>query len=194
MPYRKYPFVVVATVLLGCSPANSHSASAADMQTATSTLPVGPTSEPPSDIMWTKTESPLFPASWPPTPETVWVSYTFAYGMNPALLMDGSYVAYPLARTEWKAGKHSTTTLRNDMAQAAIQGVTPLDSEAQAILNKGKQVSGYCLTLAALPQTSTPEAKDMLAYYHAWFSHNGAFLGLIRDDHAEFIGWITRNP
>jgi len=87
-------------------------------------------------ISWSKTESPLFPSNWPPTADTAWVSYTFAYGSNPAMLMDGAYVTSPLARTEWKGNVSTTTKLSNEVKQASIQGVLPLDSQTLAILEK----------------------------------------------------------
>ena len=145
---------------------------------------------PGSEIIWQKVESPPFPAAWPPMAETVWVRYTFAYGINPALLADGSYVTGPLSKTEWKAGSASTTILSNELKDAGIQGVVPLDSETRIILEKEKQVSEYCLTLIALPDIDTAQTKEMLAYYNAWFKYNGVFLDLIREDHAEFIDWV----
>jgi hypothetical protein len=147
----------------------------------------------PDMTSWTKTESPLFPANWPPTAETVWVSYTFAYGNNPAALMDGAYVTYPLSKTEWKGGVSTTTELSSDMTQAAVQGVILLDSETSAILENEKHVSEYCLKVAGLPDPNTPETKEMLAYYQTWFKYNGAFLGLIRENHADFIDWVIMN-
>jgi hypothetical protein len=147
----------------------------------------------PDMTSWIKTESPLFPANWPPTAETVWVSYTFAYGNNPAALMDGAYVTYPLSKIEWKEGVSTTTELSSDMTQAAVQGVIPLDSETSAILEKEKQVSAYCLKVTELPDPNTPETKEMLAYYQIWFKYNGAFLGLIRENHVDFIDWVTLN-
>lgn len=147
----------------------------------------------PDLISWTKVESPLFPTSWPPTADTVWVRYTFAYGSNPSQLMDGTYVTYPLAKTEWQGGKSTTTELSSDMTQAAVQGVMPLDDGSRLILENEKKVSEYCLQLAALPDLSSPEAKEFLDYYHTWFKYNDAFLGLISKDHTTFIEWIGQN-
>ena len=142
---------------------------------------------------WRKIESPLFPSEWPPATETVWVSYTFAYGSNPVQLSDGTYVTRPLSKTEWKGGKSTTTVLSSKTTQAAVQGVLALDSQTSTILGNGKQVSGYCLNLTELPDSSKPETKEMLAYYQAWFKYNGAFLGLIRENHTDFINWIALN-
>jgi hypothetical protein len=44
-----------------------------------------------------------------------------------------------------------------------------------------------------LPDLDMPETKDMLAFYQDWFKYNGAFLGLIRNDHADFVDWVTSN-
>ena len=145
----------------------------------------------PDMTMWTKTESPLFPANWPPTADTVWVGYTFAYGSNPAKLMDGVYVTNPLSKTEWKGGISKTTVLSSDMTQAAVQGVLPLDSQTSTILEKEKQVSAYCLKMTELPDPNVPETKEMLAYYQTWFKYNDAFLGLVRANHVGFIDWVN---
>jgi hypothetical protein len=147
----------------------------------------------PDMTMWRKTESPLFPTIWPPTSGTVWVRYTFAYGNNPTKLMDGAYVTNPLSKTEWQGGKATTTALSNDMTQVAVQGVLPLDSQTRTIFENEKPVFDYCLKMTELPNQNNPETKDMLAYYQAWFKYNGAFLGLIRANHADFIDWVTLN-
>ncbi len=147
----------------------------------------------PDMISWSKTESPLFPSNWPPTADTVWVSYTFAYGSNPATLMDGAYVTSPLARTEWTGNGSTTTELSNEMKQASIQGVIPLDSQTLAILEKREQAFESCLNMTELPNLDKQETKEMLAYYQAWFKYNGAFLTLIREDHVDFIDWVSSN-
>jgi hypothetical protein len=147
----------------------------------------------PDMTVWSKIESPLFPNTWPPTSDTVWISYTFAYGSNPAKLMDGAYVTNPLSKTEWKGGTAKTTLLSSDMTQAAVQGVLPLDSQANVILEKKKQVSAYCLKMTELPNSNMPETREMLAYYQAWFKYNDAFLGMIRVNHADFIDWVALN-
>ena len=157
----------------------------------TASLPTVTTT--PDLTAWRKTESPLFPTSWPPTADTVWVSYTFAYGSNPASLADGAYVTVPLSKTEWKGGSSTTTVLSSTMKQAAVQGVLPLDEQTSTILENEKQVSEYCLKLIELPDLSRPETKEMLAYYQTWFKYNAAFLGLIRENHADFINWIAAN-
>jgi hypothetical protein len=85
-------------------------------------LPV-PTKQP-DMTMWTKTESPLFPVTWLPTSNTVWVRYTFAYGNNPAKLMDGAYVTNPLSKTEWKGGISKTTVLKQRYDTSSGAGST----------------------------------------------------------------------
>lgn len=107
----------------------------------TANLPTATTQ--PDMTMWRKTDSPLFPTIWPPTSETIWVHYTFAYGNNPTKLMDGAYVTNPLSKTEWLGGKATTTALSNDMTQVAVQGVLPLDSQTRTIFENEKQVSDY---------------------------------------------------
>lgn len=147
----------------------------------------------PDMTVWRETGSPLFPLNWPPTLDTAWASYAFAYGSNPATLIDGNYVTSPLSKTEWKRGTSTTTVLSSDMKQAAVQGVVPLDEQASTILNSGSQVSAYCMKITALPDPTLPETKDMLAYYQTWFKYNGAFLDLIRNDHADFIKWVEQS-
>lgn len=145
------------------------------------------------EIMWAETQSPFFPTTWPPSSNTTWVRYTFAYGSNPAMLIDGSYVTYPLSKTEWNAGIESTTQLNKEKTQAVIQGIVPLDEETQKILEDEKLISEYCLTLTDLPDLNTPEAKKMLAYYNTWFKYNNAFVELVKSDHSEFINWVVQN-
>ena len=150
-----------------------------------------PTTSP--DIMWRETQSPVFPMNWPPTADTVWIRYTFAYGSNPSQLMDGNYVSNPLSKTEWKAGVETTTVLSKEMTQAAIQGMVPLDEESQRNLENYSQASNFSLKLTGIPDPQTLETQEFLAYYRAWFKYNGAFLGLIRPDHGAFIEWITQD-
>jgi hypothetical protein len=148
----------------------------------------------PDMTVWSKTESPPLPTTWPPTSDTVWVRYTFAYGNNPSELMDGNYVTSPLSKTEWRGGTSTTTVLSNDMTRATVQGVVPLDEQTRLILDTEEQVSAYCLGLTDLPDPNAPETRAMLAYYGMWFQYNGAFLGLIRKDHAGFVEWVASNP
>lgn len=145
------------------------------------------------DIMWYETQSPLLPTTWPPSSDTVWVRYTFAYGSNPAHLMDGNYVSNPLSKTEWKAGIESTTVLSEEKTQAATQGVVPLDEQAQKILQNEGRISEFALKLTEMPNAQAPEIKEFLAYYRTWFKYNGAFLGLIRSTHGAFIEWVTQD-
>lgn len=145
------------------------------------------------EISWTETQSPFFPTTWPPSSNTIWGRYTFAYGSNPALLMDGSYVTNPLSKTEWKAGIESTTQINKEKTQASVQGIIPLDEETQKILEDENQVSEYCLTLTELPDLSMPEAQKMLAHYGTWFKYNNAFVELVKSDHSEFINWVAQN-
>jgi hypothetical protein len=141
--------------------------------------------------LWNETASPLFPAEWPPTADTVWVRYTFAYGTNPTKLMDGAYVTLPLTKIEWREGQSTTTVLRSDKTEAGVQGVRPLDAQTRTILESGQTVSDYCQSLTALPDPALPQTAALLAYYRAWFANNGAFLGFIRGEHAGFIDWVT---
>lgn len=143
-------------------------------------------------IHWEETESPQFPNEWPPTAETVWTRYTFAYGSTPAL-MDGVYVTAPLSKTEWRDGVPTTFILSDARTDAGTQGIVPLDDATLALLEKGETISSFVLTLTALPDLSTSDAQQMLAYYNAWFLHHGTFFNMIRDNHTAFIDWILAN-
>lgn len=147
----------------------------------------------PDSTVWRKVRSPLFPSTWGPTAETVWVRYTFAYGSNPDLLVDGEYVSKPLSKTECSGNTVKMIELSDEMVQAAIQGVIPIDEEAQLILQNEKPVTGDCVNMTQLPDTNLPETKELLAYYQAWFKYHGAFLDLILDDHQDFIDWVLSN-
>jgi hypothetical protein len=142
---------------------------------------------------WRETQSPPFPTNWPPAADTVWIRYTFAYGSNPDQLMDGNYVSNPLSKTEWKTGIESTTVLSKELAQAAIQGMVPLNKEAQKKLEYERRVSSSILKLTGMPDPQTPETQEILAYYRAWFKYNGAFLDLVSADHGTFIKWVMHD-
>jgi hypothetical protein len=86
-----------------------------------------------------------------------------------------------------------TTVLSDEMVQVAIQGVIPIDEATRLILQDEKPVTGDCVNMTQLPDTSLPETKELLAYYRAWFKYNGAFLDIIRKDHADFIDWVISN-
>ncbi len=148
------------------------------------------TALPASTTVWRKVRSPLFPSNWAPTAETVWVRYTFAYGSNPTKLMDGEYVTKPLSKTECREDVVKTIELSNEITQAAIQGVTPIDKPTLLLLQNEKPVTGDCVMMTQLPDPNLPETQELLAYYRAWFKYNGAFLDLIRKDHADFIDWV----
>lgn len=157
----------------------------------TAVLPA--TSPSPDLTVWRQVRSPLFPSTWAPTAETVWVRYTFAYGTNPTQLRDGEYVTKPLSKTECRGDVVKTMVLSPTMAQAAIQGVLPIDKPTSLLLQNEKPVTGDCVTMTQVPDRNLPETKALLAYYRAWFKYNGAFLDLIRKDHKDFIDWVMAN-
>ena len=159
----------------------------------TDSLSLPATTPSPDQTVWRKVRSPLFPSNWAPTAETVWVRYTFAYGINPDVLMDGEYVTKPLSKTECSGEVVKTTVLSDEMMQAVIQGVIPIDEATRLILQNEKPVTGDCVNMTQLPDPNLPETKELLAYYRAWFKYNGAFLDLIRKDHADFIDWVILN-
>ena len=156
--------------------------------TATTT----PTPQPP--IFWRTTPSPVFPSEWPPTAETVWTRYTFAYGSSPSGLADGMYVTRPLTRTEIQhdGSAGQSTTLNTDLESVGIQGVSPLDAASRATLDKGSQIQAQCLQLTALPDEAA--AAELREFYRMWIKLNGAFAKQIRAEHADFFDWIGNDP
>lgn len=141
-------------------------------------------------IAWHMQESPPFPSEWPPTASTRWVRYTFAYGTNPAALMDGAYVTQPLTRTEvQRDGRDGeATTLSTALESAGIQGVGPLDATSNATLIKGPQAQAQGLHLTAQPDEAT--AAQLRNYYRLWIKLNGAFAKQIRSEHSAFFNWL----
>ena len=177
-------WMALAVLLAACGTAP------APAPTATLVAPTSPAGPP---TMWTLTQSPLFPSEWPPTAATTWVRYTFAYGSNPATLMDGAYVTQPLTRTivQRDGRDGAATTLHTVLESAGIQGVAPLDAAAQATLNNGTQIQAQCLQLQALPDEAI--AAELREYYRAWIKFNGAFVKHIRPEHTAFFDWLTRD-
>ena len=156
---------------------------------------VTPTPQPPSPpsgmpTMWTTTQSPVFPSEWPPTANTQWVRYTFAYGTNPTTLMDGAYVTRPLTRTvvQRDGTDGEATTLSTVLEDAGIQGVRPLDAASSAALGKGAQVQTQLLSLQAAPDQAA--AVELRTYYRVWVNLNGVIAKSIRPNHAAFFQWI----
>jgi hypothetical protein len=144
-------------------------------------------------IMWRTTQSPVFPSEWPPTTETVWTRYTFAYGSSPSGLSDGMYVTRPLTRTEVQrdGSAGQSTTLSTDLESVGIQGVSPLDAAASAVLKKGPQIQAQVLQLTTLPgETAAVELRE---FYRTWIKLNGRFAAQIRAEHAKFFAWIEND-
>jgi hypothetical protein len=179
---RLTSILLLAMVIAACGGGTS-------MPSVTST-PKPPEPPPGMPTMWTTMQSPVFPSEWPPTASTTWVRYTFAYGNNPAKLMDGAYVTQPLTRTlvqrDGTAGE--SMTLSTVLEEAGIQGVRPLDAASSAALGKGAQAQTQLLALQAAPdETVTAEVRG---YYRVWVNLNGAFAKFIRPNHAAFFDWI----
>lgn len=143
-------------------------------------------------IAWSPAYSVLFPTEWPPTPATVWVRYAYAQGMD-LNLHDGVRVATPWARLELRGGQNTVTLtpLGAKLEPVSVQGVTPLDEAAQAVLVKGDEVSAYCLQLTALPPSNNPQTNAMRAFYQTWLQYNGALVELIRPNHEKFLAWVN---
>ncbi len=162
------------------------------MPGATATPTPSPSAGPPT--LWTTMQSPLFPSEWPPTASMTWVRYSFAYGRNPATLMDGAYVTKPLTRTivQRDGTDGEATTLSTALESAGIQGVRPLDAVSSAALSKGAEVQAQCLRLQSMPDNAA--AVGLREYYRVWVNLNGAFMAFIRPDHAAFLDWIEAAP
>jgi hypothetical protein len=144
-------------------------------------------------IAWSTATTPLFPNEWPPTPNTTWVRYAFAYGKDPQLA-DGNRVASPWARIEVSSGSDSATVvpLAATLEAKEVQGVQPIDPAALNALEEGEQVTASALKLTQLPAPDSPEAAALRNYYRAWQKYNGAIASIIKPNHQAFFEWVER--
>lgn len=94
---------------------------------------------------WSPAYSVLFPTEWPPTPNTLWIRYAYAQGMD-VNLHDGVYVSAPWARVELRGNSTiaSIVPLSTRLEPVTTQGVVPIDAETQAMLAKEAEVSASC--------------------------------------------------
>ncbi len=43
-----------------------------------------------------------------------------------------------------------------------------------------------------LAPANDPPLAEMQTFYQTWLKYNGAFVGLIRSNHAQFLGWVNQ--
>ena len=152
---------------------------------------------PPQELPWQPSYSPLFPEQWPPTLNMGWVRYGYAYRMEMGLA-DAVRISRPWVVIGFRRDRSTVTLTRHGGPRpeaADIQGFGPspggADAGARAALERGPQVFESCLSLASPEDLRSPRVRELRAYYAAWSSSNGAFLGLIRKDHQAFLEWLA---
>lgn len=140
--------------------------------------------------LWDKALTPPLPLSWPPAPGMDWVQYAYAYGRD-FQIADGVRVGKPWATITLHAdGTATLAQLSATLEDGGVQGVTPVGQEQQAILQTGETAQATALSLTALPDPSSPPAREVKAYYASWLFYNGAIAGLVRANHAPFFAWL----
>jgi hypothetical protein len=146
----------------------------------------------PPSIMWQPAYSPLFPTAWPPEANTVWVRYAYGQGQDMSL-NDGVRIAKPWAHIEFRGdGSVGVIPLTQQLEPFEVQGVSPLNADTQALLQKGEQVSTYCLSLKGAPAPDSPDAVTMRRFYQSWLKYNGAIAAEIKPDHSTFFEWVSQ--
>lgn len=139
-------------------------------------------------VVWKSAYSIWFPSDWSPTPNTTWVRYVYAQGMD-LDLRDAVRVAQPWARLESRANVTTLVPLSTKLENTTVQGVSPLDATSQAVLAQENRIADDCLKLTALP-TGT-QATEIKTFYRTWLKYNGAFATLIRAKHEKFLAWVN---
>lgn len=144
-------------------------------------------------ILWQPAYSPLFPTAWPPAPNTVWVRYAYAQGQDVSIA-DGVRIARPWARIEFRGDNSASVIipLTHKVEPFEVQGVSPLDAETQALLQKSEQISTYCLGLKEAPSPDAPNTVTMRRFYQSWLKYNGAIAAAIKLDHPAFFEWVNQ--
>lgn len=144
-------------------------------------------------VLWVPVNSPFFPAEWPPTKTTLWTQYVYAQGIEPGGLVDAVRVSAAWARIERRSGEDAVKVveLLTKLEIAGTQGVTPLSTEAVAVLAKRDAVTAYALKLTAAPVEGDPATADLRAFYREWLRTNGAFAALVKKSHEAFFAWLA---
>ncbi len=153
-------------------------------------LPGGP---PP--FLWQRHSTPPLPLAWPPTRDTGWVRYEYAYGFDPVRTADAIRVAAPWARVQLdRDGQpREARLLETAGAELGLQGVFPTHPPSGAI--DGEQVrreEARALQLTVLPAPGSREQAGLAAFYGQWLQRNGVIAAAVRDAHEPFFAWIER--
>ena len=151
--------------------------------------------ESPAPPFWSSTTTPLFPGQWPPAPGTTWVSYAYAYGLDPQLA-DGAKIARPWARLELAAGPDRARVVLQSrrLEEIGTQGVAPLDAASLKVLDAQDAVAARCLLLGGPPPAGQAETAELIAFYRTWLRFNGVIAEAITPQHAAFLGWVEAQP
>lgn len=149
--------------------------------------------KPNGNVVWSPARTPYFASEAPPTTRTIWTSYAFAYGMPiDGKLADGQHVAKPWAKIVYDAGGRtfSVTTLSTRLEDSGqIQGVSPLNADTAALLNRANAFRDWILEHEKWPQWNA-ELQDLQQYYVSWSANNGVIVSLIERDHVDFMRWV----
>jgi hypothetical protein len=153
--------------------------------------PVATTNDVPV-ILWDKALTPPLPLSWPPAPGIDWMQYAYAYGRD-FRLADGVRVGQPWATITLHAdGSATLTRLTQALEEGGVQGMVPVGQEQRDALQMGEAAQATAPALTALPDPSSPQTREVKAYYAAWLRFNGAIARLIRVHHAPFFTWVEQ--
>lgn len=164
----------------------------AHLETMWTKLDKGPAPKDGPPIMWQPAYSPLFPTAWPPQANTVWVRYAYGQGQDMSL-SDGMRIAKPWARIEFQGSDSAgVIPLPQKLEPFEVQGVSPLDADTQALLQKGEEVSTYCLSLKEAPAPDSPDTILMRRFYQSWLEYNGAIAAALKPDHPAFFKWLSQ--
>lgn len=143
-------------------------------------------------VMWNMAVTPVLPASWPPSANTLWVRYAYAQGMD-MRLADGVYITTPWAKVELRQhGVEATVVqLGTKLVENGIQGMVPLKQEEFAVLHNSEAPQTTALGLSTLPDPANKNVAAMKTYYKAWLQANGRIARMVEADHGVFFAWAS---
>lgn len=143
-------------------------------------------------VSWDYAIAPAIPAAWPPDGKGVVYYYTFAYGSNPARLVDGQFVAAPWAqvKVDVARGAPELEILSKGIKEIGIQGVRPLREEEIKIFNQRAAVEEQIQTLSRKTSLHAIDAKRLKEFFQLWCSTNGVIAEELRRKHPQFFEWV----
>jgi hypothetical protein len=157
----------------------------AELKQAFATLPQVQT-----DATWQMTVTPPFALQWPPTPNTTWVRYVYATRIDIQKIADAAELALVWAEVrQHKDGTSEVRVLRKMLLPYGTQGVRPLSQDEANVFAKRAEVESFALSLTAAPDPSSPNTKDLLAFYRTWVKTNEIY-GVFQLQHSAFAYWL----